>query len=126
MSDITEVISKLVSGEIKEGFVSCLNKSHQESVRVMVFNEKNKLSSELKELITVSKFSEDGQLYIKVYKKPNLGILVRDENGKLVPLNKNPEDSPELQRILKLMKEDGRSQEEINEVIKQWEDEQRE
>ncbi len=132
MSTITTVIDQLINNKIKEGFIPCESKKHQESVRVMTFNAKNRLGSNFKEEIAITKITLKDELgndifLVKVYRKPNTGFLVLDENGKLVKFKEefNPETDPEIQRQIRLMKQDGIDEAEIKETIDELVEEKR-
>jgi len=120
MSTITDVIDQITTGQIEEGYIPCRDKSNQESIRVMAFNAKNRFQKYIAEEIAISKVKENGVLMVKIYRKPNEGFMVKDENGKLVPY-KMPGKLTELERAVAFMKKEGKSEEEIAETIKYWE-----
>jgi hypothetical protein len=118
MSDIIDAIEQVLKDEAEEAFILCKDKSNQESIRVMTYQERRKLPKSFQDEIAISKHKEDnGKLYIKVYKKPKNGVLIRDkETGELVSKGKGI--SSEKQRQIDLMKKDGKTEEEIKELLK--------
>lgn len=129
MSSIDTALDQLVKGEVEEGFITCNDKKHQESVRVMAFNRKNKLPKVTADTISITKVVEDGNFLVKIYFKPKTDFLVRDpETGKLVPFKPSfdPASNPALQRQIELMRKDGVGEEEIEKVVanakKEWEE----
>ena len=121
MSTIEDVIDQVIQGKVQAGFIPCTDKANQESIRVMTFNAKNRLPEIFKSKLAISKFSYGEELYVKVYEKPTKGFMVMNENGELVPGEKiwTLSKDKALQRQIKLMREDGIDEEEIQKVIEQ-------
>ena len=119
MSTIEDVISQVIQGKIKEGYIPCLDKTNQESVRVMTFNAKNKLPQQFRDKIAISKYTHKDAYYVKVYEKPTTGFMVMNEQGILIPGKKewSLDDDKALRRQVKLMRKDGKSEDEIAEVV---------
>ncbi len=128
MSDISEAIDQIVTGKLEECFIRCRDKANQRSVRVMTFNEKNRLPKALRGEIGISAINHEGEFLVKVFLKPKTGLMVM-RNGEMVPYKK-PFDlstNTELQRQINNMRKDGVEEEEIEKVIenaeKEWEKE---
>lgn len=120
MSIIEDAIKQIVIAGKEEVFIKCVDKRNQESTRVMLYNLKRKMVKVAEE-VGISKITDpDGQLFVRVYKRPILELYETDENGNMVLIKAKPEDDPILQRQLKFMREDGVGEEEIENVIKEW------
>ena len=120
MSVVTEAIDLIVKGEVESFLIPCGNKHNQESVRVMCFNQKRKIPKELRERIGIKKEEVNGELYIKLHKKPRLELYIQDKEGKIVLYKPSKQHDPELQRILQKMKEDGIGEEERERFAEEW------
>lgn len=101
----------------KEVYIPCRDKPQQESIRVMAYNLRKRMPSEIQEAIGITKAEEDGILYVKVYKRDKMELLERDpDTGKLVPMQKV---DPEMVRIIEFMRKDGKSEEEIRQFLEE-------
>lgn len=77
--------------EIEELFIPVSSEAEQESFRVSLFNTKRKLPGVLKDSVGIQKVTIDGNLFIKVFYKPPIQVLVMKE-GTLVSLEEEKED----------------------------------
>ena len=122
MGTIENALDQIITGKLKESYIACEDAKNQESVRTMTFRRRAKLPTALKDTIAISKVTDEGNLFVKVYLKPTTSLYVKDPvSGKLVPYKApfDPESDPALQRQLKLMREDGASKEELDKVIEE-------
>lgn len=85
-SAIEKAIQDVVFNDLEESYIPCADKPTQESIRVMSYAVKNKLPKEYKDTLAITKISEDGMLFVKIYKRACIETWVRDKiTGKLVP-----------------------------------------
>jgi hypothetical protein len=122
MNSCDEAMDSIIKGKF-EAYITCGNRKEvQESLRVQTFNARKKLPGVLQDMIGISKFEEDGILYVKVYRRERTELLERDPvTGKLVPMKSSEyEVDPEIARTIMLMKQDGLTQEEIDARIAEW------
>jgi len=121
MSDKELAIKKvLMLG--KPTLIECSNEKVQESTRVILYHLKKKMCKKGEaETLGITKFSYGNQLFIKVFKRPVQRLYELNDLGIPVLIKAKPEDDQDLQRQIKLMRKDGRSEEEIQRVISDWE-----
>jgi len=120
MSD-KELAIKKVMALGKPTLIHCANEKNQESTRVILYHLKKKMLSKGEaEVLGITKFEYEGELFIKVFKRPIQRLYELNEDGVPVLIDAKPEDDVDLQRQLKLMRRDGRSQEEMQEVVNDW------
>jgi hypothetical protein len=113
---ITKTIEQIALNGGEE-FILAKDEKQAESIRVSAFNARRKMPEELVSDVGIQKHREDGKYFVRIFKRglTEAEYWRRDPNsGKLVPAK---EESPELTRIISLMREDGRSEEEIQEVV---------
>jgi hypothetical protein len=127
---ITKAIEtvSMYGGEI---VIRATSPAHAESLRVSGYHARSRMPKKLVEDISLTKFEQDEEWFVRVYKKEDLDVWVKDPiSGKYVPMSMEIQDitSPssiltqdaELTRIIELMKADGKSETEIKEVITSW------
>lgn len=119
MSVVTEAVERVVeSGE--DIYIPCESVKQQESVRVMAYHFKKRRLGPEEELIGIDKKEVAGRYFVRLYKKKLTGLMRIDPaTGMLVPVAN--EVHPELARIISLMQKDGKTEEEIQEVKRDWE-----
>ena len=103
--------------------VPCTDRKHQESTRVVFYHLKKKMYDRAKrETIGISKFNFEDKYFIKLYLRTIPELWTLDQNG-IPTLLKLPieESDLELREVIKRMKEDNQSEEEIERVINTWE-----
>jgi len=120
---LAEAMRQIISGEEDNVLVPCSCKENQESVRVMLFHLRNKLKGPLADTIAISKFSYADHLYVKVYKKTSIQLFKLDSEGRLIKIT-NKMDA-ETERMIKLMRADGKTEEEIKEQIGEEKEDER-
>ncbi|MCP3924849.1 MAG: hypothetical protein GY714_19905 [Desulfobacterales bacterium] len=117
MSDKELAIRKVVLTN-KPTLLLCSDKKNQESTRVILYHLKRKMLSKGEaETIGITKFSHEGVLFIKIFKRPTQTLYELDENGIPVLSEIPPEEDKDLQRQIMLMRKDGVEEEEIQKVI---------
>ena len=120
MSD-KELAIKKVMAIGKPTLIHCSDAKNQESTRVILYHLKRKMLSKGEaEILGITKFEYEGELFIKVFKRSIQRLYELNENGVPVLMDAKPEDDVDLQRQLRLMRKDGRSQEEMQEVVNTW------
>ena len=84
---IEAAITEVLFGGSEESFIQCGDGKMQESIRIMAYAAKNKIKSSAdKEVIGITKVKEDEKLYVRIYRKLQEEIWVRDRiTGKLIP-----------------------------------------
>jgi hypothetical protein len=117
--ELKEGIERILNsgGEI---FIKARDKGHAESMRVSAFNIRRRLPSMLKGSIGIQAVAENGEHFLRLFDREIDGaeVFVRDkETGKLIPAPKSGYD-PELQRMIDMMKRDGKTDDEIAEYMK--------
>ncbi|MCC7570664.1 hypothetical protein KO465_04910 [Candidatus Micrarchaeota archaeon] len=112
MSDISVGIEEVLRTR-NDILIWCPDKKIQEATRVSGFHARRKMGR-LAEHISFQKVEIDKELYVRIYVKDNLKLFTIGENGK--PIEHKPIDS-EYERMIELMKEDGKSEKEIQDFI---------
>jgi hypothetical protein len=117
--DIREGIEQILNngGEI---FIKARDKRHADSMRVSAFNTRRHMPSTLKVSVGIQTITENGEFFLRIFDREIDGaeVFVRDkETGKLIPAPKSGYD-PELQRMIDMMKRDGKTDEQIEEYLK--------
>ncbi len=101
--------------------LKCSDKQNQDSVRTTLYRLRKKMyAPEIAQTIGISKFTYLDQLFIKVYPRKVQELYTLNAQGIPTLLENLPEDDPELQRQIKLMREDGVEEEEIEDLIENW------
>lgn len=116
MTNAEEAIIKVFqdSGEI---YLPCKDEKQQESIRVSAFNIRRKMPPDIQDTVAITKHEEDGTFYVLFYKREKSALMQRDpETGRLTPVDTGI--SPELARIIEIMRKDGKSEEEIQDFLK--------
>lgn len=117
--EIKDALAEIVrnKGEI---FIKARDKGHADSMRVTAFNIRRRMPEQLTGSIGIQTVHEDRFFFLRVFDRGIDGaeIFIRDkESGKLIPAPVSEHD-PEIMRMVTLMRKDGKSEEEINEVLK--------
>mgnify|MGYP001767491843 CR=1 FL=1 len=117
--DIKEGIEQILNtgGEI---FIKARDKRHADSMRVSAFNTRRHMPRSLKVDVGIQTIVENGEYFLRLFDREMDGaeVFVRDkETGKLIPAPKSDYD-PELQRMIDMMKRDGKTDDEIAEYLK--------
>ncbi len=118
-SRIGDMLSKVAS-EGGEEFILARDKAQAESMRVTAFNLRRRMHQSVGEDIGIQKIEEDGRYFLRIFKRgiEETQVWVRDPvTKKLVPVIKS--EDAELERIVALMRQDGKSEEEIAEMMRQ-------
>ena len=103
-----------------EEFIKATDEKQANSMRVSAFNSRRKMPPLINEDVGIQKIEEEGEFFIRIFKR---GIADathwtrNPDSGKLVPLDVK-DTNPEIQRMIELMMKDGKSDEEINEILK--------
>ncbi len=120
MSVLEDALKKaLATG--KPYLVKCETAKIQESMRVRSYYLKNRvIPEEQRDQIGIAKVNSRGALYIKIFVRPAIELYEFDSSGEVVPIAYDPADDPELQRILALMRKDGKEEEEIQSFTETW------
>lgn len=113
--NIREVIADVAINE-QDRFIECQNEKEMQSKRSMAFFERKKLGDFARE-VGIQKFLFEGKFFIRVYKKKTSGVWMMLD-GKMVEVVVDKE----LLRVIDMMKEDGKSQDEIKEFMDSWEE----
>jgi hypothetical protein len=95
-------------GEI---FTKARDKAHAESMRVTAFNYRRQMPEAMLENIGIQALCEDGVWYLRIFDRHIDGaeLFTRDPVTKqLVPML-----DPEVQRVIMMMRQDGKSEDEI-------------
>lgn len=121
MSQTVDAINRIAMLGKDKVFIQCENEKNQESTRTIMYHLKKKMLAKSEaELIGITKVSRNGKLFVKVYKRPSLDLYEEDGNGELVLIKLKKEEIPELKRIVKLMREEGRDEAEIQKYIDEY------
>ncbi|MFA5151749.1 MAG: hypothetical protein WC554_04225 [Clostridia bacterium] len=115
---LLETIERVVLTDEDE-YILCKDAKQAESMRVSTFNARRKMPERLIADIGIQKVYEDGKYFVRIFKRQitEAEHWKRDsKSGKLIPAPIE-EYSDELKRIIKLMREDGRSEEEVKEMV---------
>jgi hypothetical protein len=122
MSKTEDAINQITLLGKKEVYLACMDEKNQESTRTILYHLKKKMLDKAEaEVIGITKYnSPDGQLFVKVYKRPALELYELNENGEMVLIKMRKEDDPELKRIIELMRKDKKTEKEIQEIIDEY------
>lgn len=117
---LIEEALKRVVGEGQSVLIPCTDAKNQESVRAMVFHLKRKLLPEFTaDTVGITKFNYEGQFFIKVYPRGIAELYELNSEGVPVAIERPSSDDAETQRIVELMRKDGKSDEEIQKFIEE-------
>jgi len=97
--------------------IPCADKTQQNSIKTILFRSRSKMPSVVKDLLRISgNTAANGSLFVKVFiqKQPEAFFL---EDGVMTPVSLESESYRD--RIIRMMKEDGLSDEEIEENLKE-------
>jgi len=103
-----------------EEFIKAEDDKHANSMRVSAFNSRRKMPPLINEDVGIQKIEEGGEFFVRIFKRgfADATHWSRDpETGKLVPLDLKT-TSPEIQRMVELMMKDGKSEAEIDAILK--------
>jgi hypothetical protein len=112
-------IDRFLDSPDKDYYILCRDIKDQENKRVSLFHMRKKMGSLFEETIGITKKMVEDIPYVVLYKR-SLGEGFRMIEGKLVP-DVNPNITPERSRRIKLMQEDGMSEEEIQNILREEE-----
>lgn len=112
---IEDVLLAVLDGS-GDQLIECTDLKDQESKRVQAFHVKRRMGM-LAQNVAIQKFSFDGSLFVKVSNKPNLVVWSLKDG---IPVKNAAGMSPELKRIISLMREDGQPEEAVQEMISNW------
>jgi hypothetical protein len=118
MSVLEDAVRKVLLTN-KPTLIKCTDTKNQESIRIMLYHLKKKmLDKSMSETIGITKLTgPDKLLYVKVFKRPKIELFTLDKDGNIIPMEMDIMEDAEVQRIVGLMKSDGRTEEEIEEFI---------
>jgi len=118
MSVLEDAVRKVLLTN-KPALIKCADIKNQESIRIMLYHLKKKmLDKSMSETIGITKLTgPDKLLYVKVFKRPKIELFTLDKDGNIIPMEMDIMEDAEVQRIVGLMKSDGRTEEEIEEFI---------
>jgi hypothetical protein len=106
-----------------EDFTLCRDAKQAESLRVSAYNIRRKMPKLLIEDVGIQKYEEDGKFFLRIYKRGNENQKWKrdEETGKLVPIAEQLDSTPdsERERIIKLLKEEGRNDKEIEDYFRE-------
>ncbi len=119
-------IEKTILTVFEEGgelFIRARDEKQCESLRVTAFNIRRRMPALVQKEVGIQKYVEDGKFFIRIYKYDvDDETWVRDpETGQLIPAqqaNLLHTTDPSILRVIELMQKDGKTQEEIKEVIR--------
>jgi len=99
-------------------YIPCRDARQQENVRVSLFHRRRAAGNIADAIVGIRKETIDDKLYVVLYDRiPEEGPM-RMVDGKLVPLGAQEYiGNPEVERKIRLMKEDGMSDEEIADIL---------
>lgn len=112
-----EIFNLILDGTEKEVFIPVSNEKQQDSVRSSLFHFRKKMPKNLRVQVGISKHKSEDCLYVKVFKRNPLVVLVKNSEGALVEKVITEEEKVERERQIRLMKADGLSEEEINSIL---------
>jgi len=127
MSVLEDAVRKVLLTN-KPTLIKCADTKNQESIRIMLYHLKKKmLDKSMSETIGITKLTgPDKLLYVKVFKRPKIELFTLDKDGNIIPMEMDIMEDAEVQRIVGLMKSDGRTEEEIEEFIESKREEEKE
>jgi len=127
MSVLEDAVRKVLLTN-KPTLIKCTDTKNQESIRIMLYHLKKKmLDKSMSETIGITKLTgPDKLLYVKVFKRPKIELFTLDKDGNIIPMEMDIMEDAEVQRIVGLMKSDGRTEEEIEEFIESKREEEKE
>lgn len=103
----------------KDIYIPTEDKRNQESLRVSLCKAKAKMLKSIQASIGVAKATIQDQYFIKLFYRDLDNIFIMQE-GALVLSQDFQADQKELERIARLMRVEGRSEKEIEEYIKEF------
>jgi hypothetical protein len=111
MSVLEDAVRKVLLTN-KPTLIKCTDTKNQESIRIMLYHLKKKmLDKSMSETIGITKLTgPDKLLYVKVFKRPKIELFTFDEDGNIIPMEMDIMEDAEVQRIVGLMKSDGRTE----------------
>lgn len=112
---IREVIADVaINGE--DRFIECMDEKDFYSRRSMAFFERKKMGDFAKE-VGIQRFRHGDKFFVRVHKKKTSNVWAMID-GKMVEVVADSE----LIRVVDMMRKDGKSQEEIDEIVSSWDD----
>jgi hypothetical protein len=115
---IIEALTK-IAVEGGEVFFPCSDEKTQDSIRAQAFYYRKRMPREIADKVGIQKLEEDGMKFVRIFKREETPLWVRDASGKLIPMPVTEVDA-ELQRIITLMRAEGKPESEISEVVLNW------
>ena len=108
-----------VINEGEDRLLECNSPSDRESKRTQAYFLKRKMGA-LASGVSISRVDSNGIEFLRLSMKPSIVAWKYDKEGKIVKCE--PAMPAELARIVRLMKEDGQSEEAIKEMVDNWEE----
>lgn len=96
--------------------IPCNDKAQQNSIKTILFRARQKMPSVVSDLLRISNMNTGDSLAIKVYVQTQPEAFFLGDDGEMTPVNLKV--IHEDDRIVSLMKEDGMSEDEIQEYLK--------
>ena len=117
MADIRETLIRVATNG-GEDFIRARDKKHSESMRVTAFNIKRKMPASIADAIGIQAMSENGLDFLRIFDRKIDGAQhwKRNEEGVLVPTE---DVNQETERMIALMRKDGKTEEEITDFLKE-------
>ena len=122
--EVREAVLAIGSNETEEIFLRARDRKHGESMRVIAYKFRQTMPAVLNTDVGIQLLEEKGIFFLRLFNRNIDGenIFVRDkESGELVPLSRSNSEGivdAETTRMIRLMREDGKTEEEIKEFLK--------
>ena len=114
------MIEKAILKVFMEGdiiLIPCRDKANQQSIRSMSYQLRTRLiPPQYINSIGISNFANGENLYVKIYKREEVELFTINEKGEISVI-KEKVDSEDA-RIAELMREEGKSEDEISNYLK--------
>lgn len=101
--------------------IPCQDERVQESIRSTAFYQRKRMPLTLSDKIGIARYSHEGKLFVRIYPREVEELFTVGPDGEPIPLDREAISQVEMQRIMELMRRDGKSEEEIAEAIKEME-----
>jgi hypothetical protein len=120
MRIVDQAVSDVVFGGLKNKVLEAGNEKEAESLRVMAFRVKAKMSQKYAADVSIQKFRQDGRVFVKIYRNDTSGIKewTLGENGELIEADPTPPNW--LMVELESQRKEGRAEEEISKILADW------
>lgn len=109
-------IERFLEDPQHEYYIPCKDAREQENLRVALFYRRRRMGGILEATIGISKKTIDDKLYVVLFKREYIGGY-RMVDGKLIPDESGA--NSEMERRIALMKQDGFTAEEIENLLKE-------